>query len=134
MTSSKLLYAQTEPVDQKTTDQGWADIKGLGIRLPATSAGHDRALITLNVPNPYATGTDAPAGDFGLMVNGSVEASMPTACFSYSTNGSARVPTTLVAEVMLGDDSTHVQAVWKSIRNSTVIVDTPCSLSAVIGN
>jgi len=140
MTSSKIFYVQTTPAHQSTTSQTWADMQGLALTLPAANADHDRALIFLNVPNPYATGNNHPAAWFGLKINGSppVPTTMPIACFSYSTqilgNDAGRVPTTLVAEVKLGRSPIAVQAVWQSIRNSTVIVDTPCSLSAVLGN
>jgi hypothetical protein len=134
MANSNIFYAQTKPARQTTNDQAWAAMEGLDIALPVADPNHDRALITLNVPNPYATGDNSPAGDFALWINGSVVENMPIACFSYSTNGSSRVPTTLVAEVKLGSSPISVQAVWKSIRNSTVIVDSPCSLSAVLGN
>jgi len=140
MTSSKIFYVQTTPVHQTTTSQSWANMQGLAITLPAANADHDRALIFLNVPNPYATGNNHPAAWFGLKINNALPApaTTPIACFSYSTqilgNDAGRVPTTLVVEVKLGPSPIPVQAVWQSIRNSTLIVDTPCSLSAVLGN
>nr|WP_225161423.1 hypothetical protein [Bradyrhizobium sp. BRP56] len=43
-----------------------------------------------------------------------------------------RVPTTLVVGVPLGNAAQTVQAVWSSVRGSTVVIDTPASLTAIM--
>lgn len=137
MATSKILYAQTSPVGQKATTGQWEDMKGLALSLPPISTDEKVALVILDVPNPYAIGNDYPGSYFAIKVNGAVDATLPVACFTYSIKalpGSAgRCPTTLVARIKLGKTPIAVQAVWKSVRQSTVIVDTPCSLSAIIG-
>lgn len=137
MASSKILYAQTAPVQQKATTGGWEDMKGLALSLPKASADGEVALVILDVPNPYAIGNDFPGSYFALKINGSVNPALPVACFTYFVKSlpgsSGRMPTTLVARVRLGSSPTAVQAVWQSVRQSTVIVDTPCTISAIVG-
>jgi hypothetical protein len=136
MASSTILYAETNPVQQSTTNANFVDMTGLALTLPAASANEKQALIILDVPNPYAIGNDYPGAYFRLKVNNALPP-LPIACFTYSIKslpGSAgRCPTTLVARVRLGSGPTTVQAVWQSVRNSKVIVDTPCSISAILG-
>lgn len=137
MASSTILYAQTNPVHQTTINAAFVDIAGLALTLPPANANEKQALIILDVPNPYAIGTNFPGANFRLKVNGNVDPALPIACFTYFVQNlpgsSGRMPTTLVARVKLGPGPTTVQAVWQSVRNSKVIVDTPCSISAILG-
>lgn len=92
-----------------------------------------KALITLNVPYPYATGNDFPGGTFAISVNGSMQ--VPIAGFSYdqqAPQSSGRRPTTLTIEVPLQSFTQPVEALWQNVRNSTVFIDSPASLSAVV--
>jgi mannose-binding lectin len=93
----------------------------------------DQALVTLNVPNPYAEGSDFPGGAFSITVNG---AALPEyASFTYSEQkpqSPGRMPTTLVVAVPLGNQLQEVQALWQGLRGSTVVIDSPASLSATI--
>ncbi len=123
-------YAQTSGT-QTTNATSPTPMPGLSIKIPA--GVQDNAIVTLNVPNPYAQGNDYPGGWFGISVNGNVLPAI--AVFTYgiqnppSTN---RMPTTLVVAVPLANAPQNVQAVWQGIRGSTVVIDTPASLSAVI--
>lgn len=57
------------------------------------------------------------------------------AVFTYNEQtpqSTGRVPTTLVVGVPLTQKTQAVQAVWQGVRGSTVITDTPSTLSAVI--
>jgi hypothetical protein len=91
-------------------------------------------LLILNVPNPYATGNNFPGGLFGLQVNGAMLA--PTACFTYNEAvpvSTGRIPTTLTTVVSLNSsEDVSVVAVWSGVRGSTVHIDSPASLTAVI--
>lgn len=106
-------------------------IPGLSFVLPEGDA--ISAIVILNLPNPYAQGQDYPGGWFGISVNGTVLPAI--ASFTYgiqvppSTN---RMPTTLVVSVPLGLKPQTVQAVWQGIRGSTVILDSPSSLTGLI--
>jgi hypothetical protein len=137
MPSSTILYAETNPVQQTTNNANFVDMTGLALTLPAANANAKQALVILDVPNPYAIGSNFPGANFRLRVNGVVQAGLPIACFTYSIQNlpgsSGRCPTTLVARVKLGSIPLVVQAVWQSVRNSKVIVDTPCSISAILG-
>ena len=138
MPSPTILYAETNPVTQTTNNANFVDMTGLALTLPAASGNESQALVILDVPNPYAIGSNYPGAVFRLKVNNVVDPALPMACFTYSIQnlpGSAgRQPTTLVARIKLNKKTaTTVQAVWQSVRNSTVKLDTPCTLSAVLG-
>jgi hypothetical protein len=135
MASSIILYAETNPVQQTTNNANFVDMAGLTLTLPAASAEAKQALVILDVPNPYAIGTNFPGANFKLKVNNVLQT--PIACFTYFVQNlpgsSGRMPTTLVGRVRLGSAPIVVQATWQSVRGSKVIVDTPCSISAVLG-
>jgi hypothetical protein len=67
---------------------------------------------------------------FRIGLNGAV---LPVeASFSYSVqNGNSRIPTTLVVGVPLMMTKQIIQAMWHNVRGSTVILDSPATLSAV---
>lgn len=130
---SEILYA--ESAGQLETSAGnWTSIPGLQLTLPVVSPGQTLALITLNLPNPYATGSDNPGGCIGISVNDAVL--VPVGCFTYEEKippSSGRRPVTLVVMVkLLHSDTQLIQAVWQSVRSSVVIIDTPSTLSAII--
>jgi hypothetical protein len=125
------LYAQTSGLHQ-TNSGTFVPIPGLTITLPEGVG--TTALVILNVPNPYAKGNNFPGGTFGISVNGTV--SPVQAVFTYNEQvpqSTGRIPTTLVVGVPLTQHKggQSVQAVWFGVRGSTVIIDTPSTLSAV---
>jgi mannose-binding lectin len=117
---------------QSTKSGSWTPIPGLAIELPR--GVNDNVLLVLNVPNPYATGNDFPGGTFGIQVNGSVLA--PVAVFTYNEQvpqSTGRIPTTLTALAPLSQTGPQaVQAVWFGVRGSTVTIDSPATLSAIV--
>lgn len=125
-----VLYAQTSGT-QQTNSASPTPMSNLSLKLPEGVGV--LAQVTLNVPNPYAQGNNYPGGWFGIAVNGQVL--QPTASFTYgiqnppSTN---RMPTTLVVAVPLTTEAQTVQAMWSGIRGSTVIIDTPATLSVIL--
>ena len=126
-----MSYAQTTG-NHDTTSPVWTPLPGLAVKLPR-GAG-ELALLILNVPNPYATGNDFPGGNFGLRVNGTLLA--PYASFTYNEKqpvSSGRIPTTLCAAAPLSQTGESlVEAVWQNIRGSTVHIDSPATLTALI--
>jgi hypothetical protein len=121
------LYAQTSGTHQ-TNSGTFVPIPGLSITIPEGVG--TMAIVILNVPNPYATGTNTPGGTFGINVNGVT--SPVTATFTYNDvapTNTGRVPTTLVVGVPLAQT---VQAGWFGVRSSTVIIDTPATLTAIL--
>jgi hypothetical protein len=124
------LYAQTTGT-LKTNASSATPIPGLHFTLPEGDAV--TAIVILNLPNPYAQGNDYPGGWFGIAVNGTVLPAI--ASFTYgiqvppSTN---RMPTTLVVNVPLTLKPQKIEAMWQGIRGSTVILDSPSSLTALI--
>jgi hypothetical protein len=82
---------------------------------------------------PYATGNNNPGGTFGIQVNGVVSA--VTASFTYNEVNPAstgRIPTMLVVGVPLGNKAQAIQAVWYGVRGSTVHIDSPATLTALL--
>ena len=110
----------------------WTPIPGLVVKLPR-GAG-EQALLILNVPNPYATGNDFPGGNFGLRVNGTMLAAY--ASFTYNEQrpqATGRIPTTLCAAAPVSQTGDSlVEAVWSGVRQSTVHIDSPATLTALI--
>jgi len=110
-------------------------IPGLTITLPAGMQMGNQwpsALVILNVPNPYATGTNYPGGWFGLSVDGK---NLPAyATFTYESQtpqSTGRAPTTLVVAIPLTGNEQKVEAMWYGIRGSTVHIDSACTLTTV---
>ena len=124
------LYAQTSGT-HTTNSATFVPIPGLTITNPEGVG--TMALIILNVPNPFAKGTEGPGGQFGITVNGVI--SPVQAIFTYNEKAPVsfgRVPTTLVAGVPLITANQTITAVWFAVRNSTVVIDTPATLSAIL--
>ncbi|MEJ0078815.1 MAG: hypothetical protein WDO17_25935 [Alphaproteobacteria bacterium] len=111
-----------------TNSTTFVPMPGLAIQLPEGVG--DMAIVTLNLPQPYAEGNDYPGGVFRIRVDGKIypiEAS-----FSYGTqNANNRMPTTLVVGVWLQQKKQTVEAMWHNVRGCTVIIDSPCTLSAI---
>ncbi|PAY03402.1 MULTISPECIES: hypothetical protein [Bradyrhizobium] len=123
------LYVQTTGT-LSTNSATLTPMQGLSLTVPEGVG--TTAIITLNVPNPYAMGNDIPGGVFGVTVNGT--ASPVVASFTYNEgtpSSFGRVPTTLVVGIPLGNTAQTIQAVWAGVRGSNVIIDSPASLSAV---
>ena len=124
------LYVQT--TDGMTTNASdWVAMAELSITLP--EGVETTAVITLNVPMPYAEGTDFPGGVFGISVDGQVSPVVASFTYNEQAPGSfGRMPTTLVVGVPLTTSEQTVQAVWQGVRGSTVVLDSPATLSAVL--
>jgi hypothetical protein len=124
------LYAQTSGT-LTTNSDSFVPIPGLTFSIPEGVG--DTALVILNLPMPYATGNNYPGGTLGISVNGTV--SPVVASFTYNEQNPAstgRIPTTLVVSVPLTQTGAQtIQAVWYGVRGSTVIIDSPATLSAV---
>ena len=124
------LYAQTTGT-LTTNSASFTPLKGLSITLPEGVG--ITAIVILNIPFPYAQGNDTPGGSFGITVNGVMSGVVAGFTYNEQTPQSfGRVPTTLVAGIPLGSTAQTIQAVWSSVRGSTVIVDTPASLTAIM--
>ena len=125
------MYAQTSGT-QSTNSGSFVPIPGLTFPIPEGVG--TSALIILNLPNPYATGSNFPGGTFGISVNGTI--SPVQAVFTYNEQkpqSTGRIPTTLVVSVPLVQTGPQtIQAMWFGVRGSTVIIDTPATLSAVL--
>ncbi len=125
------LYAQTSGKELTVNSSSWTPIASLTVTLPGGVGA--TAILILNAGLPYATGNNFPGGNFGVSVNGAV--SPVFAGFTYSEQQPAaygRFPTTVVVGVPLTEKPQAVQAVWQNVRGSTVIIDTPATLTAII--
>jgi hypothetical protein len=124
------LYAQTTGT-QQTNSGSFVPISGLTFQIPEGVG--TAALVILNVPNPYSNGNNYPGGTFGINVDGTVSPVQATFTYNEQKPASAgRVPTTLVVSVPLIDKKQTITAEWFGVRGSTVIIDTPATLSAVL--
>ena len=124
------LYAQTSGTLTTKSDH-FTPIPGLKLTLPK---GVDViALVTLNLPNPFAEGNDFPGAMLGISVNSTVSPVQASFTYGVSQPQSAnRMPTTLIVGVPLTLNPQEVVALWYGVRGSTVIVDSPATLSAII--
>lgn len=123
------LNAQTSGT-QQTKSATFVPIPGLSLTIPEGVG--TSVIVILNAPMPYATGNNNPGGNFGVSVNGTV--SPVVAGFTYNEKvppSTGRVPTTLVLSVPLGNKPQTIVGVWSGVRGSTVIIDTPATLSVL---
>ncbi|GKQ52641.1 hypothetical protein [Bradyrhizobium sp. Ce-3] len=124
------LYAQTSGT-LSTNSASFTPINGLSITLPEGVG--ITSIVILNVPFPYAEGNNTPGGSFGITVNGVMSGVVAGFTYNEGTPASfGRVPTTLVVGVPLGNAAQTVQAVWSGVRGSTVVIDTPATLTAIM--
>jgi hypothetical protein len=118
---------------QSTNSGAWTPMPQLSIKIPG-GAG-EMVLLILNVPNPYASGSNYPGGNFGIQVNGTLQTAY--ASFTYNEaqpSNPGRIPTTLCVPFLVNSQNPLVvTAVWSGIRGSTVNIDSPATLSAVAG-
>jgi mannose-binding lectin len=126
-----ILFAQTTG-NHSTNSGSWTPIPGLSLQL-AKVVG-ESALLILNVPNPYATGSNFPGGNFGIEINGQVQSAFAAFTYNQQAPGSyGRVPTTLCVPIQLtSPQPVTATAVWSGIRGSTVNIDSPATLTMVI--
>jgi len=125
-----LTLSVQSPASASTNASSLTPMPGLQLKMPQGDG--ESALVLLNLPNPYAKGTDFPGGSFGISVNGTV--SPVTASFTYNEQvppSTGRVPTTLAVSVPLSVQPQSIVALWAGVRGSTVIIDTPATLSII---
>jgi hypothetical protein len=125
------LYAQTSGT-QQTNSASFVAIPGLTFTVPEGVG--TSAIVIVNLPNPYAEGNNYPGGTIGISIAGAM--SPVTATFTYNEQvppGTGRVPTTLVVAVPLIAKAQTVTAMWSGVRGSTVIIDTPATMTALFG-
>ncbi len=128
MSTTTPTYAQTSG-NQSTNSSSFVAIPGLSVTLPEGVG--TMGLVFLNVPLPYSTGTDYPGGTFGLSVNGTVSPVQAGFTYNEQAPGSfGRIPTTLILGVPLINEQQTIVAMWQGVRGSTVIIDSPATLSA----
>jgi hypothetical protein len=124
-----VLFAQTSGT-LKTNAGQFTTIPGLRLVMPK---GLDvAALVVLNLPNPFAEGTDYPGALLGVALNGKPLPIIASFTYGVAQPASAnRMPTTLVVSVPLSMNPQTVDGLWCGVRGSTVIIDTPSSLSVI---
>lgn len=128
--ASSIFYAETTGF-LETASGTPVDLPGLSVTIPSWSNRSDTALVTVNIPNPYAVGTNFPGGLFQVAVNGVIQKAISTFTYTQQVPASfARVPATLVTKVTLPTNQiATIQVKWSGIRGSTVRVDSPTALS-----
>ncbi|WP_434526414.1 hypothetical protein [Photorhabdus asymbiotica] len=118
-----------------TSSSSWVNISGLSISVNEQALqGSSKALVILNIPTPYATGSDYPGIEFAITMNSTVLASGAMTYSDKSPSNPGRTPFTLQTCIDLTniENLGAIQAQWKSIRGSTAHIDSYCSISAII--
>ncbi|KVL08309.1 fucose-binding lectin II [Burkholderia sp. MSMB1826] len=113
------------------TSETYVDIPGLHLDIAKENIRDGKLLVTLNVPTPYATGNNYPGIYFAIATDKGVVAD---GCFTHSTKApetSGRMPFTLVVAIDVDSGVTFVKGQWKSVRGSTMHIDSFASLSAI---
>lgn len=113
------------------TSEAYVDIPGLHLDLAKENIRDGKLLVTLNVPTPYATGTNYPGAYFAIATDKGIVAD---GCFTHSEKApatSGRSPFTLVVAIDVDSGVTFVKGQWKSVRGSTIHIDSFASLSAI---
>ncbi|MCC5632455.1 hypothetical protein [Nostoc sphaeroides] len=126
-------YVQTG-AQQTIGSDTYTDIKGLTLILPQANllSGQTNAIVTLNLPIPYAQGANFPGITYRILADGVEVGSGGFTYISQQPQSFGRVPSTLVANVQLSTTKqTVVTAQWLGVRGSIGIIDTYASLSAV---
>jgi hypothetical protein len=123
------MYAQT--TGKHSTNAGsLVSIPGLSVTVPA---GVDTLVtVILNLPLPYAEGNNFPGLNVGVAVDKVI--SPVVGGFTYSEQvpqSAGRVPTTLVLAIPLAPKPQVIEGLWSGVRGSTVIIDTPATLTAL---
>lgn len=128
-----ILYVASSGAAQ-TASQSFVAMQNLTLTLPAAVGSQTAALVMLDVPNPYSVGTNYPGAYFGISVNGggvlTTVACFTTDLASPATTG--RHPTTLIVRIPLTSAPQQITVMWEGVRGSTVKVDTPNTLSAIL--
>ncbi|HLJ90807.1 MAG TPA: hypothetical protein VKZ53_28640 [Candidatus Angelobacter sp.] len=118
-------------IKQAQTNSGeFVNLPGLSFELPPHNAEFSAALVTLCVPNSYSNGNNNPGTSFNLDLNGISVASGSYTSGMQTDNG--RKPFTLVVKVQLQAQTTFLQAQWATVRGGPSIIDSFCSLSALL--
>ncbi|WP_147284502.1 hypothetical protein [Pandoraea pulmonicola] len=115
-----------------TTSGGWVDIPSLSLDLSQYSQTRGHALITLCIAYPWAAGDNFPGANFAITMNSVVLASNGYSYSEQSPGNPGRIPVTLQTLVDLTGNVTTIRAQCSTERNSTSIIGSGSSISAVI--
>lgn len=129
---ASILYAEVEKAPGTKSNQ-FVDIEDLSLQLPPSDSIRKFALVALNIPSPYAEGSNYPGAEFALEANGRRVAKGTFTYESRTPGSSARQPFTLIVRVKLDDVPIEVQAQWRSVRDAKCRIDSFASISAVLG-
>jgi hypothetical protein len=125
---STALYKQVAG-DPTTTSGSYVNIEGLNFTLPHATPGFNAALVTVNIPQPYADGGTSNGIQYQIDVNG---ASKANGMWTNQTSQNGRSPFTMVALVPLTSATQFVQAQWLAVRNGTAHLGGSASMSALL--
>ncbi len=113
-----------------TTSEAWVAIPGLQIDVPpGFITGTVTAVVTLNVPAPYAIGSNYPGINFSLwQVFQESQELIASGAFTSSfqnPHSAGRNPFTLMGILPIQAQNTpcSIVAKWQSIRGSTCVID-----------
>ena len=134
------LYAQFTGGDS-TASSSRVPVTGLKLYLPAATTAAKFALVTLNMPNLYFTGTpetsgEALAGQIWVILDGKTNAALGQVSNEVAGQSlSPRHDSTLVVKVLLLSSPQSVTAEWNVVNGGVggnIVTDTFASISAVL--
>jgi hypothetical protein len=134
--AGSLVYAQTT-AQLSTSSQTALPITGLSLTLPAATKAYNTALVTLDMPNLYVSGTaigGTLAGGIGILLSGVTDIATSGISCDTLTTGSCNRSSTIVVEVSLLDGIQSIEAVWNGANSATINTSTFASLSALLVN
>lgn len=131
-----IVFASIDPRSNplQTSSQNYVDIPGLKLDVSKYSNSPClTALITLNIPTPYASGNNFPGGNFIIVTDQGEQLAFGGFTYSNKTPESyGRMPFTLVTRCSLASNVSTIKAQWSNVRGSTVHIDSYASISAII--
>jgi hypothetical protein len=129
------LYAETL-TGASTTSGTFVAVPGLTFDLPAATSSNKFAIVTLNMPNTYLSGTPTSGplgGEVAIVLSGVTDVAI--AQVSNEVAGSSLSPrhnATVVAKISLLSGVQSVTAEWRTVRGGTLNNDTFASMSAIL--
>jgi hypothetical protein len=118
---------------QSVASESFVDIDGLKLTLPPASSKLRSALILLNVPMPYAEGSESPEIIFNIDCDGRSVARRGFGSDDGILPLMKREPFTLVVEVPLRNGAESlVHAQWAGVHGSRGRINSFASISAIV--
>lgn len=115
--------------DTTTNSANYVNIPDLNFLLPPSSTNFNAALVTLNLPRPYATEGKSNGIGYQINVNGK---GVLEGAWTNLNSQDGRSPFTMAMLVHLRHDQQLVEIQWLAVRGATAHLGGSASLSAIL--